>query len=413
MLPVNQNKCVNPSYSYLRSVIACLAVASFSPLAFAQTNLFVGALKQGVVFEFSSTDDVIFTESTFTGLAGPETMVFDSSGNLFVSNGSAKTIKKITPSGVKTTFASGVDVVGMAFDAFGNLFVSQKSKDTDASEGVILEFAPDGSSKVFASNLTKPQGLAFDSVGNLYVADPVHDAILKISPDSRQTTFASRISKPRSLAFDTTNGNLLVTGLSSDATSGLQVSTLFRVSPSGVVDTVMTATTIPALAGLNDLAFDEAGNLLLTAGEFVFELDSTLTTLFTVASIPKGAGGIAVEPPLATNLSTRVSVQGGDGVAIAGFIISGSSPKQVLIRGLGPSLSKFGVVNALQDPTLDLHDSAGQRLRRTTIGRPRQMQIRFQSACNPPIPVNQRSWPLYRRAALLPSCAERMSAVWA
>ena len=322
----------------------------------------MGALKQGVVFEFSSTDDVIFTESTFTGLAGPETMVFDSSGNLFVSNGSAKTIKKITPSGVKTTFASGVDVVGMAFDAFGNLFVSQKSKDTDASEGVILEFAPDGSSKVFASNLTKPQGLAFDSVGNLYVADPVHDAILKISPDSRQTTFASRISKPRSLAFDTTNGNLLVTGLSSDATSGLQVSTLFRVSPSGVVDTVMTATTIPALAGLNDLAFDETGNLFLTAGEFVVELDSTLTTLFTVASIPKGAGGIAVEPPLATNLSTRVSVQGGDGVAIAGFIISGSSPKQVLIRGLGASLSNFGIVNPLQDPTLDLYDSAGHTI---------------------------------------------------
>ena len=94
-------------------------------------------------------------------------MVFDSSGNLFVSNGSAKTIKKITPSGVKTTFASDVDVDGMAFDAFGNLFVSQKSKDTDASEGVILEFAPDGSSKVFASNLTKPQGLAFDSARKL------------------------------------------------------------------------------------------------------------------------------------------------------------------------------------------------------------------------------------------------------
>ena len=90
-------------------------------------------------------------------------MVFDSSGNLFVSNGSAKTIKKITPLGVKTTFASDVDVDGMAFDAFGNLFVSQKSKDTDASEGVILEFAPDGSSKVFASNLIKPAriGLRF------------------------------------------------------------------------------------------------------------------------------------------------------------------------------------------------------------------------------------------------------------
>jgi hypothetical protein len=364
VLPVNQNKCLNCRSIYLRVVIACLA-ASFSRVACAQTNLFVGALKQGVVLEFSSLDDIIFTETTFTGLAGPETMVFDSSGNLFVSNGSAKTIKKVTPSGVKTTFASNVDVVGMAFDAFGNLFVSQKSKDTDASEGVILEFAPDGSRKVFASNLTKPQGLAFDPLGNLYVADPVHDAILKISPSGRQTTFASKISQPHRLAFDAF-GFLWVTAPTGN---------LYAVAPAGVVFLIDDSTLDPELTGLNDLAFDETGNLFLTAGESVVELDSTLTTLFTVASIPKGAGGIAVEPPLATNLSTRVFVQGsngaastngheaalapGSGSAIAGFIISGSSSKQVLIRGLGPSLSEFQVANALQDPTLDLHDSKG------------------------------------------------------
>src|SRR5207253_2919207 len=85
-------------------------------------------------------------------------------------------------------------------------------------------------------------------------------------------------------------------------------------------------------------------------------------TLFTVAAVPGGAGGIAIEPPATTNLSTRVSVQGGNGVAIAGFIISGSSPKQVLIKGLGASLSNFGIVNPLQDPTLDLHDSTGKAI---------------------------------------------------
>ena len=177
----------------LTVVIACLATVSFSPLAFGQTNLFVGALKQGVVFEFTSTDDVILTESTFTGLAGPETMVFDSSGNLFVSNGSAKTIKKVTPSGVKTTFASNIDIDGMAFDAFGNLFVSQKNPDPDAAEGAILQFAPDGSRKAFVPNISNPQGLAFDSAGNLYVAAPNRNAILKFAPDGRQTIFASGI----------------------------------------------------------------------------------------------------------------------------------------------------------------------------------------------------------------------------
>jgi len=363
VLSVNQNKCVDRWGTSLRVVIACLAAASCSRVALAQTNLFVGALKQGVVLEFSSTDDVIFTESTFTSLAVPETMVFDSSGNLFVSNGAAKTIKKITPSGVKSTFASDVDVVGMAFDAFGNLFVSQKSKDADASEGVILEFAPDGSRKVFASNLTKPQGLAFDSLGNLYVADPVHDAILKISPDGRQTTFASGIGHPHRLAFDAV-GNLFVTDPAANSIS--------EISPSGVVSTFAVNTSTTDL--VNELAFDSNDNLFVTFGDTVVEFPGEVGPI-TVASVPGGAGGIAVEPPLATNLSTRVFVQGsngaastngheaalapGSGSAIAGFVISGSSPKQVLIRGLGSSLSQFQVANALQDPTLDLHDSSG------------------------------------------------------
>src|SRR4029077_2243471 len=81
-----------------------------------------------------------------------------------------------------------------------------------------------------------------------------------------------------------------------------------------------------------------------------------------IASVPGGAGGIAIAPPVTTNLSTRVSVQSDNGVAIAGFIITGSNPKQVLIRGLGASLSNFGIVNPLQDPTLDLHDSTDRTI---------------------------------------------------
>jgi hypothetical protein len=131
----------------------------------------------------------------------------------------------------------------------------------------------------------------------------------------------------------------------------------------------------------------------------------------TVAAVPMGAGGIAIEPPTTTNLSTRVSIEAGAGVAIAGSIISGSSPKQVLIRGLGASLSNFGIVNPLQDPTLDLHDSTGNRLPLTTIGRPRQVRTKFQSPSSPPIRTNQRSWPLCCLGALPQSCAERTVAV--
>jgi hypothetical protein len=54
------------------------------------------------------------------------------------------------------------------------------------------------------------------------------------------------------------------------------------------------------------------------------------------------------------NLSTRLFAQTGDNVGIAGFILTGNAPKKVIVRGIGPSLSKFGVPNPLADPTLEL-----------------------------------------------------------
>ena len=59
------------------------------------------------------------------------------------------------------------------------------------------------------------------------------------------------------------------------------------------------------------------------------------------------------------NISTRLDVQTGDGVGIGGFILTGSDPKKVVIRALGPSLTGLGVPGALQDPTLQLHDHTG------------------------------------------------------
>jgi uncharacterized repeat protein (TIGR01451 family) len=59
------------------------------------------------------------------------------------------------------------------------------------------------------------------------------------------------------------------------------------------------------------------------------------------------------------NISTRGFVNAGDNVMIGGTIIVGSSPTKVLIRAIGPSLTSFGVPNALQDPKLELHDSNG------------------------------------------------------
>jgi hypothetical protein len=61
------------------------------------------------------------------------------------------------------------------------------------------------------------------------------------------------------------------------------------------------------------------------------------------------------------NIATRLAVQGGDNVLIAGFIVTGpsGSTKKVLIRGIGPSLAKFGVAGIISDPLLELHKPGG------------------------------------------------------
>jgi hypothetical protein len=59
------------------------------------------------------------------------------------------------------------------------------------------------------------------------------------------------------------------------------------------------------------------------------------------------------------NLSARAHIFTGERILITGFIIQGSENKTFLIRGIGPSLSAFGVPSALADPTLSLLDHTG------------------------------------------------------
>jgi hypothetical protein len=64
---------------------------------------------------------------------------------------------------------------------------------------------------------------------------------------------------------------------------------------------------------------------------------------------------VRVAPPVVhlLNISTRLRVQTGDNGLIAGFIVTGTDPKKVIIRGIGPSLQ--GVGATLSDPVLELH----------------------------------------------------------
>ncbi len=82
---------------------------------------------------------------------------------------------------------------------------------------------------------------------------------------------------------------------------------------------------------------------------------------------PSGNGGVVyklgpITPSAAIlNLSTRLKVETGDDVLIGGFIVTGSDNQEVVLRGLGPSLSQNGIPTAelLSDPKIELHDSTG------------------------------------------------------
>ncbi|HMJ06869.1 MAG TPA: hypothetical protein VK474_11485, partial [Chthoniobacterales bacterium] len=72
----------------------------------------------------------------------------------------------------------------------------------------------------------------------------------------------------------------------------------------------------------------------------------------------------ATPPPPAdvttlANISTRLRVENGDNVLIGGFIVTGTQPKKVIVRAVGPSLAGAGLTGYLSDPTLELHNGSG------------------------------------------------------
>jgi hypothetical protein len=63
-------------------------------------------------------------------------------------------------------------------------------------------------------------------------------------------------------------------------------------------------------------------------------------------------------PAKLANISSRGLVETGDNVMIGGFI-AGNQAMHVMVRAIGPSLTEFGIANALADPTLTLHNAQG------------------------------------------------------
>jgi len=281
--------------------------------------------------------------TTFATGLQPYGLAFDHSGNLFVSDPINRLILKFTPEGARSTFSSGTAAATVLFDAADNLFVA------DLDNNAIYKFAPDGTRNTFASGLNSPSGLAFDTQGDLFESENLTGEILKFAPNGSRTTFATGLQKPEGLAFDH-DGNLFV--------AQFDPATIFKFSPAGSQTTFASG-----MNRLISLAFDITGVLFASdtaAGSINrFSQDGTLLSFIEDVQSPVC---IAFEPSatsVALNISTRMRVLTGENVLIGGFIVNGVDPKKVLLRGIGPSLGAFGVTGTLQDPMVELHDHTG------------------------------------------------------
>jgi sugar lactone lactonase YvrE len=112
-------------------------------------------------------------------------IAFDPDGNLYVGDRSG-TIFKVGRDSQIFVFATiepSVAAYHLAFDDYGNLYVTGP---TTSSYDAVYRVDPHGHVEVFYRGLGRPQGLAFDAAGNLYVAASLHGrrGIVKITPDS-------------------------------------------------------------------------------------------------------------------------------------------------------------------------------------------------------------------------------------
>lgn len=114
----------------------------------------------------------------------------------------------------------------------------------------------------------------------------------------------------------------------------------------------------PRQVDLPDTTYPNAGDATdIGAVERAQTATATPTPMATATPTPTAT------PPgslvLARNISTRARIDTGDHAIIAGFIITGSAQKKVVVRGLGPSLQEMNVAGFVADPVLELRGSSG------------------------------------------------------
>jgi len=135
-------------------------------------------------------------------------IAFDREGQMYVSSRHDGNVYRVAPNGTMSTFAEGLGVAtGIAFDREQNLYVGDRS-------GTIFKIGRDRQMFVFATlePSVSAYHLAFSPRGDLFVSGPTtssFDSIYKIDPHGSVSTFYRGLGRPQGLAFDTA-GNLYV-----------------------------------------------------------------------------------------------------------------------------------------------------------------------------------------------------------
>jgi sugar lactone lactonase YvrE len=195
-----------------------------------------------------------------SGIVNPTSMAFDSENRLYVSSRFEGTVYRVAPDGTAEPYAQNLGVTcGLAFARNGTLFVGDRS-------GTIFKVDSSGRATTFASLPASVAAfhLAFGPDEALYVTGPTlssFDELYRIAPDGTVTTRPTRFGRPQGLAFDP-HGTLFVV----EALAGS--SGLYRVPSSGPPELVVSG---PGLIGV---AFDATGTMVVASNETAYRLMS-------------------------------------------------------------------------------------------------------------------------------------------
>lgn len=142
------------------------------------------------------------TRETFaTGIVNPTSMAVDREGQLYVSSRFESTVYRVDREGTVRVFATDLGVAcGLAFASDGSLYVGDRS-------GTVFKVAADGRAQAFATLPASVAAfhLAFGPDDVLYVTAPTlstYDSLFRITPNGEVTALPYRFGRPQGLAVD-------------------------------------------------------------------------------------------------------------------------------------------------------------------------------------------------------------------